>query len=36
MRHAVFVDTGPLYAAVDPDDQYHSRAQQELQTLNQG
>lgn len=35
MRRAVLVDTGPLYAAVDPDDQYHSRAQQELEQLNQ-
>lgn len=33
MRPAVLVDTGPLYAAVDPDDQYHVRAQRELQTL---
>ena len=35
MRRAVFVDTGPLYAAVDTDDQYHSRTQQELQRLSQ-
>jgi predicted nucleic acid-binding protein len=33
MRRAVLADTGPIYAAVDPDDQYHSRAQQELDEL---
>jgi predicted nucleic acid-binding protein len=33
MKRAVLVDTGPLYAAVDPDDQYHPRAQQELSEL---
>ena len=33
MRRAVLVDTGPLYAAVDPDDQYHARAQEQLQAL---
>ena len=32
----MLADTGPLYAAVDPDDQYHSRAQQELHELAQG
>ena len=26
MRHAVLADTGPLYAAADATDQYHSRA----------
>ena len=26
-------DTGPLYAAVDPDDEYHPRAQRELKRL---
>jgi predicted nucleic acid-binding protein len=30
---AVLADTGPLYAAVDPDDQYHERAQKQLQVL---
>jgi predicted nucleic acid-binding protein len=29
-----FADTGPLYAAVDPDDQYHGRAQRELKRLS--
>ena len=33
MTRAVLADTGPLYAAVDPDDQYHERAQEQLQTL---
>jgi predicted nucleic acid-binding protein len=33
MKRAVLADTGPLYAAVDPDDQYHPRAQQELSEL---
>jgi len=32
-RRAVLADTGPLYAAVDTDDAYHKRAQQELQRL---
>jgi predicted nucleic acid-binding protein len=27
------LDTGPLYAAADPDDQYHRRAQRELKRL---
>ncbi len=30
---AVIADTGPLYAAVDVDDQYHQRAQAELQLI---
>lgn len=33
MTPAVLADTGPLYAAVDPDDHYHERAQRELQRL---
>lgn len=33
MTRAVLADTGPLYAAVDPDDQYHAQAQEQLQTL---
>ena len=33
MKNTVLADTGPLYAAVDPDDQYHTRSQQELQRL---
>lgn len=30
----VLADAGPLYAAVDPDDQYHGRARRELEALN--
>ncbi len=30
----VLADAGPLYAAVDPDDQYHGRARRELASLN--
>ena len=33
MRRAVLADTGPLYAAVDPDDAHHQRAHRELQRL---
>ena len=33
MRQAVLGDTGPLYAAADPDDQYHAQAQRELNRL---
>jgi predicted nucleic acid-binding protein len=33
MKQAVIADTGPLYAAVDPDDQYHRRARRELKRL---
>lgn len=33
MTRAVLVDTGPLYAAVDPDDSYHAQAQRELAAL---
>lgn len=32
---AVIADTGPLYAAVDPDDQYHQKAQADLKQLQQ-
>jgi len=34
MKHAVLVDTGPLYASVDPDDAHHKRAQQQLHQLS--
>ncbi|MBI4500363.1 MAG: PIN domain-containing protein [Gemmatimonadetes bacterium] len=30
----VLADAGPLYAAVDPDDQYHVRARDEMEVLN--
>ena len=33
MKRTVLADTGPLYAAVDPDDEYHARAQRELKRL---
>ncbi len=33
MIRAVLADTGPLYAAADPSDQYHNRAQDELRRL---
>jgi predicted nucleic acid-binding protein len=33
MKRAVFADTGPLYAAADPDDAHHARAQRELRKL---
>ena len=33
MKPAVLADTGPLYAAVDPDDKHHARAQRELKRL---
>ena len=36
MRRTVLADTGPLYAAVDLDDQYHNRAQTELARLQVG
>lgn len=32
---AVIADTGPLYAAFDPSDQYHIQSQAELQRLEQ-
>ena len=31
----MLADAGPLYEAVDPDDQYHARARGELDELNQ-
>lgn len=33
MTLAVLADTGPLYAAADPDDAHHTRAQRELDRL---
>ena len=33
MRKAIVADTGPLYASVDPSDQYHRRAQVELEEI---
>jgi len=33
MKRVVLADTGPLYAAVDPDDGYHGQSQQELLRL---
>jgi len=35
MKRAVLADTGPLYAAVDPDDAHHARAHRELSRLAQ-
>jgi predicted nucleic acid-binding protein len=34
MMRAVLADTGPLYAAVDPEDAHHRRAIQELRKLD--
>jgi predicted nucleic acid-binding protein len=33
MKKAVLADTGPLYAAADPDDAHHARARRELSLL---
>ena len=33
MIRTVLADTGPLYAAVDPDDQDHDRAQEQMTNL---
>jgi hypothetical protein len=33
MKSAVLADSGPLYAAVDPDDAYHPRHVPRLLTL---
>jgi predicted nucleic acid-binding protein len=33
VRAAVLADTGPLYAAADPDDTHHKRARRELSRL---
>lgn len=33
MTRAVLADTGPLYAAVDPEDTHHARSVQELRKL---
>jgi len=34
VKPAVLADTGPLYAAADPDDAHHRRARQELRRLS--
>ncbi len=36
MSRTILADSGPLYAAVDPADQYHARAQVELTELAAG
>ncbi|MGA9982975.1 MAG: PIN domain-containing protein [Acidobacteriaceae bacterium] len=33
MKRVVLADAGPLYAAIDPDDRYHTQSQQELLRL---
>src|SRR5258708_39790867 len=33
MMHAVLADTGPLYAAVDPRDEFHKQAVAEMRKL---
>ena len=34
MSGTVLADTGPLYAAVDPSDEHHERAQEDIRRLN--
>lgn len=34
MRPTVLADTGPLFAALDPDDTFHRRAHDEIKLLN--
>jgi len=36
VRPAVLADTGPLYAAADPDDTHHKRSRRELRRLADG
>ena len=36
MRRTVLADTGPLYAALDPSDDNHDRAQHDIQDLGSG
>jgi predicted nucleic acid-binding protein len=36
VKSAVLADTGPLYAAADPDDAHHKRARRELSRLADG
>jgi predicted nucleic acid-binding protein len=36
VRSAVLADTGPLYAAADPDDAHHKRAKRDLSRLASG
>ena len=31
---AIIADTGPLYAAIDIDDQYHQRSKTQIQRIN--
>jgi len=33
VRRAILADTGPLYAAADPDDAHHQRAHRELRRI---